>query len=151
MNLDLEQIIAAILPPFIVGLALIAGAFVAVIVFRRLIRGFQFSEDVKARIAKAWKEVEEHTRVADDTHLRMAVIKADGVLDMALRAKAFPGQTMGDRLKFASHKYRNLKKVRWAHSLRNTLAHEPLKALSHNQALGAVNAFRAALRDLGAI
>jgi hypothetical protein len=133
----------------IVGVGFVTGAFVAVIFGRQIVRRLQVSQDDRDRIITAWSEVENHIRSQDDTHWRMAIIKADAVLDMALRIKAFPGRSLNDRLHFAIHKYQQLRRVRWAHALRNTLAHEPTRQLAHKEAARAITQFRAALRELG--
>lgn len=148
---QLSEMFFQALPSIIVGLVFVIAAFVAVYFGKRIVRKMQFGDDARRRILQAWTEVEEHARAGDDVHLRMAVIQADAVLDMALQAKMFPGRSLNDRLNFAVHKYRNLKRVRWAHGLRNTLAHEPLKQLSRRDGLGAIGAFRTALKELGAL
>ena len=140
-----------VLPSVIVGLVFVVGAFAAVWLARRVARKMQFGDEARQRIIHAWTEVETHTRAGDETHLRMAVIKADAVLDMSLKAKMFPGNTLNERLRFATYKYKNLRRVRWAHGLRNTLAHEPLRSLSRRDGQAAVAAFRAALKELGAL
>ncbi len=147
----LTEMFFSVLPSIIVGLMFVLGAFAAVFLARRVVRKMQFGEDSRRRIQQAWSEVEQHVADGDETHLRMAIIKADAVLDMALQAKMFPGRSLNDRLKFASHKYRNLKKVRWAHGLRNTLAHEPMKQLTRRDGRGAIASFREALKELGAL
>lgn len=139
------------LPSILLGLFFVACAFAAVWFGKRIIRKMQFGDQARQRVLQAWAEVERYVEQGDDVHLRMAVIQADAVLDMALQAKSFPGRTLNDRLNFAIHKYHNLKKVRWAHGLRNTLAHEPLKPLSRRDGLGAIGAFRSALKELGAL
>ena len=139
------------LPSILLGLFFVVCAFVAVWLGKRIIRKMQFGDQARQRVLQAWAEVETYVQNGDDVHLRMAVIQADAVLDMALQAKSFPGRTLNDRLNFAIHKYRNLKKVRWAHGLRNTLAHEPIKPLSRRDGMGAISSFRAALKELGAL
>lgn len=140
-----------VITALIVGAGLVAGAFVAVIFGKQLVRRLQVSQDDRDRIVAAWSEVEDHIQSDDDTHWRMAVIKADAVLDMALRVKMFPGRSLNDRLNFAIYKYRNLRRVRWAHGLRNTLAHEPTRELTHKEAAHAITSFRLALRELGTL
>lgn len=148
---ELTDTFFSVLPSVIVGLIFVLGAFAAVYVGRRIVRKMQFGDDSRRRILQAWAEVESHVSDGDETHLRMAIIKADAVLDMALQAKMFPGRSLNDRLNFAIHKYRRLKRVRWAHGLRNTLAHEPLKKLSRRDGQAAITAFRLALKELGAL
>jgi len=147
----LTEMFFSALPSIFVGLLFVLGAFAVVIFARRFVRKLGFGDDARRKVMEAWAEVEEHVADGDNTHLRMAVIKADAVLDMALRAKMFPGNTLNERLRFATHKYRNLKQVRWAHGLRNTLAHEPLKQLSRRDGTSAVASFKSALKELGAL
>lgn len=150
----LEQLSLAIrpaIPSIVLGLLFVALAFVVVIVGRRWLRRWEFKDEARERIAQAWAEVEEHVAGGDETHLRMAIIKADSVLDMALMAKMFPGRSLNDRLNFAIHKYRNLRRVRPAHGLRNGLAHDPLKKLGRREGVVAIAAFKSALKELGAL
>ena len=147
----LTEIFFSALPSIIVGLIFVLGAFVAVWLARRVVRKMAFGDESRQRISQAWAEVETYVADGDDVHLRMAVIQADAVLDMALQAKMFPGRTLNDRLNFAIHKYHNLKKVRWAHGLRNTLAHEPMKKLARRDGTAAIGSFKAALKELGAL
>ena len=116
----------------------------------KVTRRLSFGKEREA-ILKAWAEVDVLVKRGDELSLRLAVIHGDGVLDMGLRAKAFPGKTMADRLRFATHKYRGLKQVGWAHGLRNTLVHEPGYQFDRKNAKAAVIAFRAALHELGAL
>lgn len=148
---QLEVSLWLIAPSVGLGLVFIAGAFMVVIVGRRYVRRWQFDDSARGRILQAWAEVEKHVAAGDDTHLRMAIIKADSVLDMALLAKMFPGRSLNDRLNFAIHKYRNLRRVRWAHGLRNGLAHDPLKKLGRRDGTAAIGAFKSALIELGAL
>lgn len=138
-------------PSIVLGLFFVACAFATVWLAKRVIRKLQFGDESRRRIMQAWAEVEEHAESGDDVHLRMAVIQADAVLDMALLAKGFPGRTLNDRLNFAIHKYRRLKDVRWAHGVRNGLAHDPLRQLSRREGTGAIGSFRSALKELGAL
>ena len=147
----LTEIFLSALPSVVIGLIFVAAAFFVVIYGKNFVRRFKFGDEPRRRIQQAWAEVEQHVADGDETHLRMAIIKADAVLDMALQAKMFPGRSLNDRLNFAIHKYRNLKNVRWAHGLRNTLAHEPLKQLSRREGTGAIAAFKSALKELGAL
>ncbi|MFZ2682019.1 MAG: hypothetical protein WAZ14_02920 [Patescibacteria group bacterium] len=148
---QLTAMFMSALPSIVLGLVFVALAFLAVIYGRRLMRRLQFKDAAKERIWQAWTEVEEHVADGDDTHLRMAIIQADAVLDMALQAKQFPGRSLNDRLNFAINKYRRLKLVRPAHGLRNRLAHEPLLQLKRKEGVAAIASFKHALRELGAL
>lgn len=80
-----------------------------------------------------------------------SVIEADKLLDKALIDMGTPGKTMGERLKHAGSKFSQLNSVWYAHKLRNQIAHEHGFNLEYNQSRHALNTFRQALRDLGAI
>lgn len=78
-------------------------------------------------------------------------MEADKLLDHALREMNLPGNTMGERMKKVDDKFTNANHVWWAHKLRNQLAHEQDFNIDYNEASRALNAFRQALKDLGAI
>lgn len=81
----------------------------------------------------------------------VAIIEGDKLLDKALVEMGVPGKTMGDRLKRRGDKFENLNAVWRAHKLRNAIAHEPGFEVSYKQAYNALNIYRQALKDLGAI
>ena len=81
----------------------------------------------------------------------VAVIEADKLLDKAMMEMGLPGKTMGERLKKSGNKFTNLNGVWRAHKLRNALAHESGLEISHKQAFNALNIYKQALKDLGAI
>lgn len=82
--------------------------------------------------------------------LQLAIFEADKLLDHALKARGYGGQTMGDRLKDARGSFMNNNAVWQAHKLRNRLAHEQDVRLSGVSADQALRSFRSALKDLGA-
>lgn len=86
---------------------------------------------------------------ASEQHL--AVLEADKLLDHALKARGFGGQTMGDRLKRARNTFKDNNAVWQAHKLRNRLAHESGITVSSGQVGGALGGFKGGLKDLGAI
>ena len=81
----------------------------------------------------------------------MAVVEADKLLDKALREMGTAGNNMGERLKRSSGKFTQLNAVWHAHKLRNQIAHEHGFNVEYLQAKRALNSFRQALKDLGAI
>jgi hypothetical protein len=96
-----------------------------------------------------WLSIESSiTKDSGSQHL--AILNADTLLDKALRAKGFKGETMGDRLKNARTSFKNNNAVWAAHKLRNQVAHEDItiKPQTTRQAL---STFKNALRDLGAL
>lgn len=79
------------------------------------------------------------------------IIEADKLLDKALTEMGVPGKTMGDRLKRSGDKFTDINAVWRAHKLRNAIAHETDLEISYKQAFNALNIYKQALKDLGAI
>lgn len=79
------------------------------------------------------------------------IIDSDKLLDKALIEMGVPGKTMGDRLKRSGDKFSDINAVWRAHKLRNTIAHESDLEISYKQASNALNIYKQALKDLGAI
>ena len=80
------------------------------------------------------------------------MIEADKFVDDALKTGGYPGETMGERLMLIEPgQFLNLQNLWDAHKLRNLLVHDPKYQLTHRQAILAVEAFEAVLRELGAL
>lgn len=80
-----------------------------------------------------------------------AIIKADVLLDEALKQQKYQGKTMGERLVSANRLFRDPDAVWRAHKTRNRLVHEPNAKVNRNNASAAMRGFRKALKDLGAL
>jgi len=109
------------------------------------------SELSRRDVERRWRAVEDLMKNGELVSLRLAVLEADKILDEVFKSMSIPGTTFAERLKFISHKYYRLKKVWWAHKVRNQLAHETTFNLQKNQARSAVKEFHRALREIGAI
>ncbi len=81
----------------------------------------------------------------------MAIINCDKLLDRAMIEMGVIGKTMGDRLKRCGDKFSNLDSVWRVHKMRNMIAHDNDFELSFKQAQNALETYKQALRDLGAI
>ncbi len=112
--------------------------------------GRKFSGNDRSQFARRWQEIESLAS-REESSRRMAIVEADKLLDHALKAIAMPGETLGERLKFAQYKYPNLRDVWFAHRLRNQLVHEANYHLDASNAKKALKSFRKALEMLGAI
>lgn len=130
----------------------LGGALLVAVVFFFVVTKFaqrpqaldrQYYQNQWARIAQLQqgREVEWH----------VAIMEADKLLDKALQARGFRGQTMGERLKSARNTLRDNNAVWQAHKLRNRLAHESDVHLSHGQVTQALNGLKSGLKDLGAL
>jgi hypothetical protein len=101
-------------------------------------------------VAEHWHNVGVLSR-AGGSSLRSAVHEADKLLDYVMRQSGYKGETMADRLKHAQVNLSNRNAVWEAHKLRNAYAHEVGFDLVPQQAREAIEAYRQALTDLGAL
>lgn len=105
----------------------------------------------KTGIKKRWQEIEKMLDGPGEMNYKLAVMEADKMLDYVLKSMTMSGKDMGERIRFASFRYGRLRKVWWAHVLRNQLAHEATFSLDHATAKRAIKTFRHALEELGAM
>lgn len=105
----------------------------------------------KSGIKKRWQEIEKMLDGPGEMNYKIAVMEADKLLDFVLKSMTMSGKDMGERIRFASFKYGRLRKVWWAHVLRNQLVHEATFSLDHATAKRAIKTFRHALEELGAL
>lgn len=137
--------------------AVIFGAVligIAVLIYNKVSRFFasrKFLVTDRTTMRRRWLEVEELLHAEGGMSDKMAVLEADKLLDHALKYLALPGDTLGERLRFAEYKYPKIKKVWWAHKIRNQLVHEATFRLDQGVARKAVKEFKKALEMLGAI
>ena len=80
-----------------------------------------------------------------------ALIEADKLLDKAMMELGAPGKTMGERLKASGQRFSELNSVWYVHKKRNQIAHEQNFQLDYNQSRRALETYKQALKDLGAI
>ncbi len=80
-----------------------------------------------------------------------AIVEADKLLDDALKKSGFKGKTMGERLVSASRAFSNKDRTWAAHKLRNRVVHETSVKLRKQHVQGALEGFKKALKDLGAL
>lgn len=110
------------------------------------------SDVTKKRMEESWEDVERHFFSGDDNELKIAVIKADTLLDGALRDAGVFGKDLGGRLKkLTTFQLPNLENVWEAHKLRNRIAHEVNFVLKRDLAERALTVYEQALTHLGAL
>lgn len=97
-----------------------------------------------------WLRIEQGV-TKEEGSWHMAIMNADKLLDQALRARGFKGQTMGERMKSAKDAFSNRNATWTAHKLRNQIAHEPDVRVTAQQVKQALKSFKTALRDMGAL
>jgi hypothetical protein len=104
----------------------------------------------KRRAIKSWRKITDYFRTGDEQNLKLAIIEADNVLDEALKAAGFAGQTLADRLKkVTSEDLPNIDDLWEAHKLRNKIVHEASFGLSIGLAERALEIYQKAFQDMG--
>lgn len=98
-----------------------------------------------------WMTIEQQLKRDEISTYHMCVLSADSLLDHALKERGIAGETMGERMKAMKKQWSNANNVWSAHKLRNQIAHEPDVKLSYDNARRALQSFKQALKDVGAI
>ena len=131
---------------------IVAVLIVAVLVFVAILltgkRGYTFNKEV---YQAKFLEIENKLKQENPASYMTTVINSDKLLDKAMIEMGVPGKTMGDRLKRCGDKFTNLNGVWQAHKLRNAIAHETDIEISYKRAFNALQIYKQALKDLGAI
>lgn len=99
----------------------------------------------KKYFEKHWNEINE------TENYTAAVIKADSLLDEALKNAGLKGGTTGERLNNAAGFLRDVNGAWRAHKLRNQLAHETGVNPTAIECQRALRQYKKALKDLGAL
>lgn len=102
-------------------------------------------------VRERWKKIEELFAYGKEMNYKLAVIEADKLLDEVLKSMYFGGNTMADRLKLASYKFPKLKRVWWAHKVRNLVVHDARYALRHGETKVVLRLFKRALKEFNAL
>jgi len=95
-----------------------------------------------AAIKSAWQ----HVLAQSNPVLKL--VEADKVLDEALKLLGYTG-SLGDKLRSAGPRFRNLNDIWAAHKLRNRLVHELNSQPNAGDVERALRIYERALRDLG--
>jgi hypothetical protein len=134
----------------VVGLFAVFVFVVMVMVVRKLVTRPDLHGLTREQIKKKWEEIE---RISGQGIMgtKMGIVEADKLLDGALKSIMMPGDTMGERLKVAGYKYPELKKVWYAHKLRNQIVHETTFEISERQGRSALHEFKKALKVINVL
>lgn len=98
-----------------------------------------------------WLKIENSIKKDEPATWHLALINADKLVDNVMRELKISGQTMGERLKNSKDKFSSPNSIWHAHKLRNVIAHESDAQINFDQTRRAMNSFKQALKDLGAI
>ncbi len=106
----------------------------------------------KLDFSKKWNEVLKHASSNNVNDWKIAILDADSILDSALIAKGYGGDTMGDRLKAIERgDLRNLDLAWEAHKYRNGLAHGDEVEFNQHEVRRVISHFEKVLKELGVI
>ena len=132
----------------IVVAALIIGALLMIFIQLTSRGRGQIDKEMYQRV---WRQILRNVETRKSESMQMAIMKADKLLDKAMRDCGVAGETMGERMKSAQDTWSHPNHIWGAHKIRNRLAHDTEVKLSHDLALRALSAYKQALKDLGAI
>ncbi len=123
----------------IVGLPILAAGIALLFLMkrRRKLKGPSLTA-----IKSAWQ------RVLAQSNPVLKMVEADKVLDEALKLLGYTG-SLGDKLRSAGPRFRNLNDIWAAHKLRNRLVHELNSQPNAGDVERALRIYERALRDLG--
>lgn len=105
----------------------------------------------KEKYQHNWLKIENSLAKDNPASWHLALINGDKLVDTALRELQVQGQTIGERLKNSRDKFSSPNSLWHAHKLRNVVAHEHDAEINFDQTRRAMNNFKQALKDLGAI
>ena len=133
---------------FLLMAVLIVGILVFISISQLGNRTHTFDkEDYQANFLK----IENNLSRDNPLSFNYALIEADKLLDKAMMELGAPGKTMGERLKDSGQRFSELNSVWNVHKNRNQIAHEQNFQLDYNQSRRALETYKQALKDLGAI
>jgi len=112
-----------------------------------------FKSDAERRhVEKSWAGIERNFFSGNDDELKLAILKADILLEGALRDAGVAGKDVGERLRRINTTFLpNLDNVWEAHKLRNRIAHETNLTIKRDLAERALTVYQQALEYLGAL
>ncbi|MFH2063474.1 MAG: hypothetical protein ABIJ46_04995 [bacterium] len=150
VTLDVLAVVQGLGIAAVVALLLVLP-WLAFLSLRRWVASRRYEIGDRRSMLRRWEEVEALIDAPGEMSPKLALIEADKLLDHALKMLAMPGETLGERLKFAQYKFPHLRAVWWAHKIRNQLVHEASYMLDRRLARKAVREYRRALQLIGAI
>jgi hypothetical protein len=103
----------------------------------------------KAYYFDAWKNLQK--LLFDKKTWAQSIIKADKLLDEALKKRHFKGKSMGERMVSAQRHIKDNDGVWFAHKLSAKLESSPKTRLNKTDTKEALTAIKRALQDLGAL
>jgi hypothetical protein len=120
------------------------------VVLRRHLREAEHPELVLF-CGESWKKIENLVENGHELNYKLAVIEADKLLEHVLVRLKYPGVTLADKLRVAQIKKPRLKKVWWAHKVRNCVVHDVKYVLKYGETKKILATFKNALKELNCL
>ncbi|MGB0757710.1 MAG: hypothetical protein ACPGO5_04620 [Patescibacteria group bacterium] len=130
-----------------VGIVVVLLTTVIIITRALNIRGKSAGLDADL-VAMRMERIESLLAGASDTEWSLAIIEADKLLDYLLKARHIAGTTLGERLKVACYKHKELRNVWEAHKVRNRIVHEHSVQLAKRDAMRYWQQYKSAYKVL---
>jgi hypothetical protein len=125
-----------------------AGLLVLIILLSAIAKRIRPPKLDRSHFVAKWQQLQ--SQCANQATWPLAIIDADKLLDEALKKHRYKGKTMGERMMRAQRELSDNDGAWFAHKLRNKIVHEDIK-LKQRDVKDALQGFRQALRDLGAL
>lgn len=126
------------------GLIVIAVVITVILLKNKKIKALD-----KKYFKKEWNKIQK--KCASRKLWHQALTDADDLLDEALKKKKTKGKTRGERIVTAQRDFTANDSVWFGHKLANRIRDEELTKVGKKETLKALNAFRQALQDVGAL
>lgn len=129
--------------------AISVGSLLVLAVIYYFVRRRRARKFKPEQFSQKWQELQKHC--ASRKTWPLAIIDADSLLDEALKKRHYKGKTTGERLVAAQHDLTSNETVWFGHKLRNQIDGQDVRKLKKQDVLSALNGFRQALKDMGAL
>ncbi len=124
----------------------VAGGILILIVVGIIAVRFAPKPTKKSKFQSAWKELQAYC--AHKETWPTALIKADDLLELALKRRRYKGKNMGERLVAAQKVFSDNDAIWYAHKLTTKVKEHPKSRLKEKDVKDALLSLRQGLRDL---
>lgn len=115
----------------------------------------EFSPDInqfKSEFRESWERILKLANSSNPSDWKVAIIRADAILDDVLLHMGYQGENLAERLKIVDPtKLKSLERLWAAHRLRNQIVHDPLVEHTKENIMYALQSYHQALKELGVI
>ena len=101
-------------------------------------------------VPKKWRQIEELIKSNNTSDWKTAILLADSMIEEALKASGYPGETLGEIMKgIDKESLFSINDLWEAHKVRNRIAHDQsLTPISRQETIDTINKFKNSLREI---